>query len=270
MLYLAIIVLIIFAFLYKRNPVYFGRLLFILIVSTPPLYALVTEGIGGLMIIIKLYAVIIPIGLIVVGISNIDDGVSSLRGKYFDNKTIFKFLLIQIFTPGFSDQQKIKKIKQINELAIYGKEQHRLSNERRAKKEEQAEIDRLDWISLKCNEYYEEVADTISKEMSEYINSDYINLEFVVPTRENVYGHILINAKTNKSIIKLTCRAPSKKDDKSFKAYKVETDQVLIPTSTPNEFFYSNSSRVSVKKAKKYLLKYFKSNPTELDKWLII
>ena len=86
--------------------------------------------------------------------------------------------------------------------------------------------------------------------MSEYINSDYINIEFVVPTRENVYGHILINAKTNKSIIKLTCRAPSKKGDKSFKAYKVETDQDLIPTSTLNEFFYSNSSRASVKKAK--------------------
>ena len=89
MFYLTIIVLIIFAFLYVRNPVYFARLLLILIVSAPPLYALVTEGIGGLMVIIKIYAVIIPIGLIVVGISNIDDGVSSLRGKYFDNKTIY-------------------------------------------------------------------------------------------------------------------------------------------------------------------------------------
>jgi hypothetical protein len=101
--------------------------------------------------------------------------------------------------------------------------------------------------------------------MSEYINSDYINLEFVVPTRENVYGHILINAKTNKSIIKLTCRAPSKKGDTSLKTYKVETDQALIPTNTTNQFS-SDSPRASVKKAKKYLLKYFKSNPTELDK----
>ena len=262
----ALLALLLIWLFYLNFPKLFSGLVLIIIAISIALYAFISGGFDSLLVV----AILIPIVLIVVVIIRMEGGVPSLRERFFDNKTIFKFLLIQIFTPGFSDQQKINKIKQINELAIYGKEKHRLSNERRVKKEEQDEIDRLDWVSLKCNEYYEELANTISKEMSEYNNSDYINLEYVVPTREKVYGHILINAKSNKSIIKLTCRAPSKKEDKSFKAYKVETDQGLIPPSTPNEFFYSNSSRASVKKAKKYLLKYFKSNPTELDKWLII
>jgi len=202
------------------------------------------------------------IGFIFNGLNRILTRITGLWKKFYDVKTILKFLILQFIIPGITDKQKINKIKKINELVMYGKESHQLAKDRKYKKS--AEIEkkkieeektRLDYLFLKCSRDFYELANLIDKGLSVYIDSEYINLEFIEPTREKMNGKININTSINKSIIRFNCRASTPKTNDVYKAYQVIAE---------DEGYESNNKSVVVKKAKKYLLKYFKSNPDEL------
>ena len=98
--------------------------------------------------------------------------------------------------------------------------------------------------------------------MEEYINSGYIDLVFIKPTRKYIIGKIAINTKINNSI--MTIVACPQYDDE-YKVYEIKTEEGLIPTHN-SKVFSSNNYKVTISKAKKYLLKYFELHPEELEK----
>jgi len=192
----------------------------------------------------------------------VSGGISSLSRKFYDLKTILNFLAIKLFTVGITDGQKINKIKKINELALYGKKNQDLAKEKKEKEKRQAELKMFDKKLVECTESYNKIVNIIEKEMEEYINSGYIDLVFIKPTRKYIVGYIAINTKINKSI--MTIVSYPQYDD-TYKAYEIETKQELIPTHN-SKVFSSNNYKVTISKAKKYLLKYFELHPEELEK----
>ncbi|AXE62024.1 hypothetical protein [Candidatus Thioglobus sp. NP1] len=205
------------------------------------------------------------IGFIFNGLNRILTRITGLWRKFYDIKTILKFLILQFIIPGITDKQKIKKIKKINRLVAYGDEKKQLDNEKKYKKkieEEEKKLEeeniRLDNLYLKCGKNFYELSNLIDKELSVYIDSDYINLEYIEPTRENINGYIHINTKIKKSIIKVICRARLSKYNDSFRTYKI------ISSQGKNGGFEADSISSASKGTKKILLNYFKLHPEEI------
>lgn len=204
------------------------------------------------------------ISLVLNVISRTFDGILGLWEKFYDLKTILKALAIQFINPGITDKQKIVKIKKINELALYGKESHKIANQRREEKAKEAENLRLHKLFLKCNKDFDKVANLIDKELSEFLNSKYINIDFVEPTKENMNGFIHINTQKHNSIIKIICRAAITTNNDNFKTYKIRINEDFRG-EIPSNDYSSNDYKSIAKKAKKTLLKYFKLYPNELN-----
>jgi hypothetical protein len=255
-----IIALIVLAILIKslisRYPDFFLRLA--LILGFPAFFAFV-YFISDIDTAIGASILVAVIGLLIF----ISSAISSTFERFYNLKTILKFLAIKLFTPGITDKQKINKIKKINGLALYGKEHQKLAKEKREKEYKKAEDEKFDKMFLKCTKSYKKIVNAIEKEMSEYINSGYISLEFTEPTRSNIIGYIFIHSKMNNSILKIASRVALPEYENTFKVYEIETIEELVPYKSAQNFS-SNSHFATIGKAKKYLLKYFESYPEEL------
>ena len=203
---------------------------------------------------------VLIVGLVFNGLGRIFNGISNLWNKFYDLKTILKFLSIQFFTSGITDKQKINKIKQINKLVIYGKENHQLAKDRREEREKQEEIEKFDNHFLECKKAYNKFSDLINTELLEYINSDYISLEFVEPTRETIYGKIVINANDANSIIKIGVS----KD--GFRVNEYFSDRGDFESETARIYYEEALTRVKVtaKTTKRLLRSYYKLHPEKL------
>jgi hypothetical protein len=203
---------------------------------------------------------VLVFAFIINGLGLILSGISNLLDKYYDFKTIFKFLSIQLFTAGITHKQKINKIKKINKLVNYGKENQQLAKDRKEEREKQAEIERLDNQFEYTNDAYIKFTDLMTIELSEYINPGYINLEFVNPTREAIYGKIVINANDANSIIKIGVSKDGFKVSEYFSdRVGYESPYVTIYIEKP-----LNKVRQTAKSTKKLLFRYFKLHPEKL------
>lgn len=194
------------------------------------------------------------------GLSQASKGVSNLFRKFYDFKTIFKFFSIQLFTLGITHSQKINKIKKVNKLIKYGKEQHQLSKEIREAKEAQAEIERLDSEFQSCNNAYSQFVDLLKKDLAEYINEDYINFDIVEPTRKSIYGKVIINASGTNSIIKIGVSIEGFKISEYFS----ERDKSESPHAPRYMEKNLKQAKQTSKSTQKLLLKYFKINPEKI------
>ena len=257
-------------------------LIFWIIINNPGLIAgiisflvMVAAGIG--VILFAIYAInnvdgsyfIFIVGAVVVifaskflfgGLNQASKSTSNLFRKFYDLKTIFKFLSIQLFTLGITHSQKINKIKKVNKLIKYGKEQHQLAKEIREAKEAQAEIERLDYEFQSCNKAYSQFVDLLKKDFAEYINEDYINFDIVEPTRKSIYGKVIINANDTNSIIKIGVSIEGFKVSEYFS----ERDKSESPHAP--RYFEKNlkQAKQTSKSTQKLLLKYFKLNPEKI------
>jgi hypothetical protein len=194
------------------------------------------------------------------GLSQASKVISSLFRKFYDFKTIFKFFSIQLFTLGITHSQKINKIKKVNKLIKYGKEQHQLAKEIREAKEEQAEIERLDSEFQSCNNAYSQFVDLLKKDLAEYINEDYINFDIVEPTRKSIYGKVIINANDTKSIMKIGVSIEGFKVSEYFS----ERDNSESPHAPRYLEKNLKQAKQTSKSTQKLLLKYFKLNPEKI------
>jgi hypothetical protein len=194
------------------------------------------------------------------GLNQTSKGFSSLFRKFYDFKTILKFFSIQLFTLGITHSQKINKIKKVNKLIKYGKDQHQLAKEIREAKEAQAEIERLDSEFQSCNNAYSQFVDLLKKDLSEYINEDYINLDIVEPTRKSIYGKVIINANNTNSIIKIGVSIEGFKVSEYFS----ERDNSESPHAPRYLEKNLKQAKQTSKSTQKLLLKYFKLNPEKI------
>ena len=257
LIFALIVLVIIIKLLISRYPDFFLRLA--LILGFPAGFAFVyfTTDIDTA---IGVSIVVAVLGLLIF----ISTAISSTFERFYNLKTILKFVVIKLFTPGITDRQKINKIKKINELALYGKEQQKLVKEKREKEFKKAEDEKLDKMFLKCTKSFNKIVNAIENEMKEYINSGYINLEFIEPTRSNIIGYIFIHSKMKNSILRIASRVALPEYENTFKVYAIETLEELVPYKSAKDFS-SNSHHATIVKAKKFLLNYFETYPEELD-----
>ena len=177
--------------------------------------------------------------------------------QFYDLKTKLQFLKIKFFTPGFTDDQKIIKIKKINTLSKYGDEQFRLLEGRK----KQEEIEKYDKYFLKCKGTFKLLADLINSELSAYIEPGYISLDFVEPTRRKIKGIIVINVNDAKSIITI---GVSKNGFKVSEYFYVRGSTSNITLDQSYSMTLTQTKR-TVKTTKKFLIAYFKLHPEKLD-----
>jgi hypothetical protein len=171
--------------------------------------------------------------------------------KFYNSKSIFKFLAIKITNPAFSDKQKINQIKKLSEL-------DKQIDKKKEQSKQKAKINKY----RKAEKNFHKLKINLDKLLKYYLKNDYISLNFSPPTLEANTGRIFINSKVNKSIIKL---ANNHHDWEKYgkDVFKVERDPVDGNQYMDKDYFYGNSKFVT-KQAKRFLIEYFKLHSEEL------